>query len=313
MSLHGGSVAIIGSGFIGTSWALVFARAGKKVKVYDTDAEAIANAGNLVSEQIDLLRGAGAPGVTESFVDQMSFTCDLEEALEGASYVQECAPEVLETKIDLFNAFESIVDSTCILASSTSGITASKFTEFMEYRHRALVVHPTNPPHLIPLVEIAPSPWTSRETTNNVIQLMVEIGQSPIVVKREIQGFILNRLQGALLNEALRLAEGEYASTDDIDKAIRDGLGLRWSFMGPFETIDLNAPGGLVDYAARYGEMYREMSRAQSDEVTWDKAVIRKLHDDRRELLARDRLEERQVWRDKRLASLAVHIASQEK
>ena len=104
------------------------------------------------------------------------------------------------------------------------------------------MVHPTNPPHLIPLVEVAPSPWTSEETVNGAYQLLLEVGQSRIIVKKEVQGFILNRLQGALINEPLRLAEGDYASPDDIDRAVRDGLGLRWSFMGPFETIDLNAP-----------------------------------------------------------------------
>ena len=313
MTVRDASVAVVGSGFIGTSWALVFARAGRKVKVYDADAKALANAAPVVKAQINLLLEAFTPGVTEALIDQISFTSDLEEALDGAIYVQECAPEVIDTKVALFQAFESLVDSDCILASSTSGITASKFTEFMQHRDRALVVHPTNPPHLIPLVEIAPSPWTSSETIETVIQLMVEIGQSPIVVRREIPGFILNRLQGALLNEALRLAEGGYASTDDIDKAVRDGLGLRWSFMGPFENIDLNAPEGLADYAARYGEMYREMSRTQCNPVAWAKVLIQKLHDDRRELLARDELEKRQIWRDKRLASLACHIASQEK
>ena len=142
---------------------------------------------------------------------------------------------------------------------------------------------------------------------------MKSIGQSPIVVKKEIQGFILNRLQGALINEALRLAEGDYASTDDIDCAVRDGLGLRWSFMGPFETIDLNAPGGLADYAARYGQMYREMSVSQSSEMKWDVNLIQRIHKDRRSMLEETKIEERQAWRDQSLADLIAHKSKLDK
>ena len=175
------------------------------------------------------------------------------------------------------------------------------------------MVHPTNPPHLIPLVEVAPSPWTSEETVKGAYQIMLEVGQSPIIVKKEIQGFILNRLQGALINEALRLAEGDYASPDDIDCAVRDDLGLRWSFMGPFETIDLNAPGGLADYAERYGNMYRDMSVSQSLEMTWDKNLIDRIHHDRRSILDQSRIEERQAWRDQKLAALIAHKNKKEK
>src|SRR6185437_9310 len=123
-------------------------------------------------------------------------------------------------------------------------------------------------------------------------------GQVPILVRKEIRGFILNRLQGALLAEAFRLYADGYASTEDLDKTVRDGLGLRWSFMGPFETIDLNAPGGIADYCSRYGSTYYELARQQAPQ-RWDDALVRRLEAERREKLPISKVAERVVWRDR--------------
>ena len=305
--------AIIGAGLIGCGWAIVFARAGWHVRLFDLDHNAIRAAESDIQKQLDLMSDFELCENQTRVFGNISYTLNLEEALTDANYVQECGPETLEIKKNLFHDFEKMVKANCILASSTSGIVASKFTENLEIRERALVVHPTNPPHLVPLVEIAPSPWTSNEVVSAIYEIMLSLGQSPIVVNKEIPGFVLNRLQGALLNEALRLAEGNYATAEDIDLAVRDGLGLRWSFMGPFETIDLNAPGGLADYAERYGAMYRGMSVSQSSEATWDKILIDRIHGDRRAILDDSELAQRQVWRDRRLAALIAHKSKQEK
>src|SRR5204863_7331468 len=143
-----------------------------------------------------------------------------------------------------------------ILASSTSAIVASLFTENLKGRARCLVAHPVNPPHLVPIVELVGAPWTTPETIARAKQVYEQIDQVPIVVRREVEGFILNRLQGALLAEAFRLVEDGYVSPQDLDNTVKHGLGLRWSFLGPFETIELNAPGGIPDYCARYGAFY---------------------------------------------------------
>jgi 3-hydroxyacyl-CoA dehydrogenase len=173
-------------------------------------------------------------------------------------------------------------------------------------RARCLVAHPVNPPHLVPLVELSPAPWTTAEVVERACALLESVGQVPIVVRKEIQGFVLNRLQGALLAEAFRLYADGYASADDIDRTVRDGLGLRWSFMGPFETIDLNAPGGIADYCARFGELYYEIAKTQTPR-RWEEALVRRIESERRELLDATELEVRSAWRDRRLMQLVAH------
>ena len=143
-----------------------------------------------------------------------------------------------------------------MLASSTSAILPSAFTEALKGRARCLVVHPINPPYLIPAAEVVPAPWTDAAVVERAAAFLRAAGHAPIVMKREIDGFVMNRMQGALLEEAFRLVAEGYASVEDVDIGIREGLALRWSFMGPFETIDLNAPGGVRDYAERYQQIY---------------------------------------------------------
>jgi L-gulonate 3-dehydrogenase len=138
---------------------------------------------------------------------------------------------------------------------------------------------------------------------------MRSMGHAPIVMKREIDGFVMNRLQGALLEEAFRLVAEGYASIEDVDIGIRDGLALRWSFMGPFETIDLNAPGGVRDYANRYQGIYKQIFPSSQWRADWSGPVMDAIEADRRKRLPADRLAARQVWRDRRLMALAAHKA----
>ena len=132
-------------------------------------------------------------------------------------------------------------------------------------------------------------------------------GHAPIVMKREIDGFVMNRLQGALLEEAFRLVEQGYAGVEDVDVGIREGLALRWSFMGPFETIDLNAPAGVREYAERYQGIYSGIFESTQWRADWSGPVMEKIEAERRVRLAADKLGERQAWRDRRLIALAAH------
>ena len=191
-----------------------------------------------------------------------------------------------------------------VIGSSSSAMPISTITQNLKGQHRCLIVHPANPPHLIPCVEICPGPNTSSLTIEKAKDVFDKSGASSVNVKKEIDGFILNRLQGALLNEALRLYSEGYANSDEIDATIRDGLGLRWAFMGPFETIDLNAPGGIRDYMARYGPMYTAMAKTQTSSPDWSDRVGEKLEIERRKTLPEDQLQERAKKRNLLLKSL---------
>ena len=159
----------------------------------------------------------------------------------------------------------------------------------------------------MPAVEIVPAPWTDAAAVERTRRLMAEAGHAPMVLRREIDGFVVNRLQGALLQEAFRLVADGDASVEDVDIAIREGLALRWSFMGPFETIDLNAPGGVRDYVARYHGIYDRLFEQQTRRADWEGPAIDTIEDERQARLARGDLAKRAAWRDRRLMALAAH------
>jgi L-gulonate 3-dehydrogenase len=300
-------VAIVGSGLIGQAWALVFARAGCEVRMWDAKPEALEKAKLMVAQLAEDLQKSGLVDDAASLMARIR-TCDqLSEALLEVDYVQESAPEILSVKQELYGQLDVLTPAGRVIGSSTSSIPASTFTENLKTRERCLVAHPVNPPYLIPVVEICGAPWTSAEAVQTCMDLMHAVNQKPVHVRREIEGFILNRLQGALLREAFRLVEQGYVDPDGLDVTIREGLGLRWSFMGPFETIDLNAPGGLDDYCGRYGGMYQSIAKDQTSTQPWSPELIEKINKVRREQLPSDALEERRGWRDRRLMALALH------
>jgi L-gulonate 3-dehydrogenase len=302
-------VAVIGSGFVGRAWAISFARAGCEVALWDQDKEASGKAFAYIErllpdlEANDLLNGSGAGEVAA----RIRVAATLESALEGAVHVQENTPEDVEVKRAVFARLDAAAPADAVLASSTSAILPSAFTESLKGRARCLVIHPINPPYLIPAAEIVPAPWTDPSVVERAAKFLRAAGHAPIVMKREIDGFVMNRLQGALLEEAFRLVEQGYAGVEDVDVGIREGLALRWSFMGPFETIDLNAPGGVRDYADRYQGIYSGIFQSTQWRADWSGPVMDKVESERRKSLAADRLGERQAWRDRRLIALAAH------
>ena len=300
-------IAIIGAGLIGRSWAIVFARAGREVALHDSDPASLeANLATL-DASLDDLHSAGLLAEPPAKVRaRIRIAGTLEEALAGAAYVQENVAETVQAKRTIFARMDALAAPDTILASSTSTVPASAFSEGLAGRARCIVAHPVNPPHLVPLVELSPAPWTASEVIERARQLQLSVGQVPIVVKKEIQGFILNRLQAALLAEAWRLYEDGYASAEDIDATVRDGLGLRWSFMGPFETIDLNAPAGVADYVARYGQVLYEINASQTPR-RWSGECLARLEAERRQVLPAAGLVDRQAWRDRRLMALLAH------
>lgn len=304
-------IAVIGAGLIGRAWSIVFARAGFTVALWDPVPAAVPAARDFIAARLPELAEAGLLADPPAAVlARLHPAASLAEAVAEAAHVQENGPERVEDKRALFAELDRLAPPAAILASSTSGIPASAFTETLAGRARCLVAHPVNPPYLVPLVELCPAPWTAPETVAATRALMERAGQVPVTVKQEREGFVLNRLQGALLAEAFRLLEQDAISPEDLDATIKHGLGLRWSFMGPLETIDLNAPGGLAEYCARFGGLYSRMQREMTP-LDWSEALVARLEAVRRAVLPADRLGERTAWRDRRLMALAAHKRGQ--
>jgi L-gulonate 3-dehydrogenase len=305
------NVAVIGAGLIGRAWSIVFARAGFNVTLWDQFPLQTTQALGFIGDRLPELRTAGLladePDVVLARIKPM---VSLWEAVRDAEYIQENSPERVDVKIGVFTELERAARPDAVIASSSSGIPASAFTEHLKTRNRCLIAHPVNPPYLVPLVEICPAPWTDPAVTERTRAIMVEAGQVPATLKKEVDGFALNRLQGALLAEAFRLLDDDVISPADLDALVKHGLGLRWSFMGPLETIDLNAPGGLADYCNRYGPLYATMQE-QMKPLEWDAALVNRLHDARRAELPANMQAVRQEWRDRRLMALLAHKATQ--
>ncbi len=301
--------AIVGAGFIGRAWAISFARAGHEVALWDQDGDApgkaLAYIDSLLPElaKLDLLNGNSMAQVRQ----RMRGVAGLEVALADADYVQENTPEILDVKRAIFARLDQAAKPDAILASSTSALLPSRFTDHLAGRARCLVVHPLNPPYLIPAAEVVPAPWTDPAIVSRTAELLRAAGHAPIVMKRELDGFVMNRLQGALLEEAFRLVAGGHASVEDVDIGIREGLALRWSFMGPFETIDLNAPGGVRDYVERYESIYQRLHPSMRERADWGGPVLKEIEAERRKRLPATELQTRQAWRDRHLMALAAH------
>lgn len=300
-------IALIGTGLVGFGWGIVFASAGRQPVFYDSDQEAISKSlrefeaslealkrYDLIDEEPDAIRA------------RVCIASSMEEAVDGAMYVQESIPERADLKRLMFERLDAIVPPEITLASSTSTIPISSFTEHLRGRNRCVVAHPGTPPHLLRLVEIVPAPWTSPAVVESTGALLEACGQIPTVLKKEVQGFILNRLQYAVIAECYRLWEDGVASIEDIDKTVREALGLRWSFMGPMETISLNAPAGVPDYHERYGEIVYEVNATQNAR-RWDQDSVKRLEAER--LKSRPAMDTggRRAWRDRRLMALLAH------
>ncbi|ONN63936.1 3-hydroxyacyl-CoA dehydrogenase [Herbaspirillum sp. VT-16-41] len=304
-------IAVIGAGLIGRAWAIVFARAGYRVDLWDAVPQALQGCRQLLQDNLADLASHGLIDETPQTVLARIHTADsLAAALHDAILVQENVKETVDVKRAIFAEMDSLAAPQTILTSSTSWIPTSAFSEHLPGRDRILVAHPVNPPYLVPLVELAPAPWTSAATVERARDIYTRAGQSPVVLNKEITGFLLNRIQGAVLNEALNLYENGYATAADLDKVLKDGLGLRWSFMGPFETIDLNAPEGVLDYARRYGHTYRDVAKTQAPNE-WNSETLERIEAERRAALPADQLGERARWRDNRLMGLIAHKRKQ--
>lgn len=301
----GPRVAIVGAGIIGSSWALVFARAGWQVRVFARHA-AVRDSLHTRVLRTAVAAQAIAPGVTpDEIVARIAVSTTLEEAVEGASWVQESIEESREAKASCFAEMDAAAPTESILASSTSSIGASLFAAGLAGQHRCLVAHPATPPHLLPVIEVVPAPFTANAVVQRAFAILREVGQVPVLVRSERPGFVMNRLQVAVLTEMFAVVRDGLMSPADVDALIRDGFGLRWAFLGPMEGIDLNAPGGIADYLARYGFMFEQAARERgaTEPVVTDE-LRETLQAAMRERLPLEGIPGRIAWRDRRISAL---------
>ena len=300
-------VALIGCGLIGQSWAVSFLRAGFDVSLFDPVEGVTVQAKENIKAKLSDLQNHGLlenKNISD-YLDKIHLARDISQAVGGSIYVQESGPEDLDIKKELTKNIDAATPDDIPIASSTSGIPTSLYASDVQGKYRCLVAHPINPPHLIPAVEIVPAPFTSEAITQNVKEIIISIDKEPLELKKEIPGFVVNRLQGALLSEAFNLVKDGISTAEDIDKAISQGLGLRWSFMGPFQTIHLNAPEGIAGYVERYEKMYREMFN--KPDMDWSSVVKLGLEEELLNLYQLSDREKQEKERDDKLTKLFLH------
>lgn len=250
-------VAVVGGGTVGASWAAYFLAHGLDVSATDPDPSGEQLLRRRIEQAWPALEAMGlSPGAG---VARLSFSADLEEALDGADYVQECAPEREELKIDLLGRIDGALDPEVVIASSSSGLLISRLQSSCTHPERCLIAHPFNPPHLMPLVELVGGSGTSQETIERAADFYRAIGKHPIVVRKEVVGHIANRFQAAIIREAAHLLREDVASAEDIDAAIVYGPGARWAMMGPLLTFHLaGGEGGIAHFLDHLGDAYND-------------------------------------------------------
>ncbi|XP_052047308.1 lambda-crystallin homolog [Apodemus sylvaticus] len=305
-----GGVVIVGSGLIGRSWAMLFASGGFKVKLYDIEQQQITHALENIRKEMKSLEQSGSLKGSLSAEQQLSLISgcgNLAEAVEGAMHIQECVPENLELKKRIFAQLDRIVDDRVILSSSSSCLLPSKLFTGLAHGKQCIVAHPVNPPYYVPLVELVPHPETAPATMDRTYALMRKIGQSPVRVLKEIDGFVLNRLQYAIISEAWRLVEEDIVSPNDLDLVMSDGLGMRYAFIGPLETMHLNAEG-VISYCERYSEGMKRVLKTFGPVPEFSGATVKKVNEDMCMKVPDDpeQLAARRQWRDDCLMKLSI-------
>jgi ketoreductase RED1 len=248
------NAAVIGAGTIGLSWTALFAHHGLTVRVTDPRpdlAEAIADALKTFAPHL---------GTTaEDLASRVQVAADVTESVKAADVVQENGPENVEFKKDLFKQLVEEAPKHALLLSSSSAIPSTAFTGEID-GGRILIGHPFNPPHLIPLVEVVPGERTSEESVEKAVEFYTFLGRTPVVERKEIPGFVGNRLQNALSREAIYLVEQGVVTPEDLDKVITNSLGIRWATVGPFLGSHLGGgPGGYRHMAGHIGKSMKKM------------------------------------------------------
>jgi carnitine 3-dehydrogenase len=301
------NVACIGSGLIGQGWATLFAARGYAVAMHDLTDERLEQAVRRVNLNLGFLEANGrlAPGAAGTAYKCVRTTTSLKEALNSADYVQESVPDNYGDKKKIFTEMDGLAPPGAILASSSSGLLMSEIQTVVQRPERCLLVHPFLPVHLLPLVEVVGGDKTAPETIQTTCRIMEDLGKAPVRLKREVPGYIVNRLQAAVLREAIDLVTSGVADAEEVDRAFCAGMGMRDPFIGPLLRAYL-AGDGIESFLENYAASYRvrwesmagwnEISPSQRDvlvESVRDMAIVRE-----------NELEKIKNWRDRMLIEI---------
>jgi len=302
------NITCVGCGLVGQGWATLFALSGYQVILEDVDEKRLDDAIKRIARQMHFLEESGLASGAEKALTRIRRTTMLSEAVAKADYVQESVYESYAAKKEIYGKMDKVAKPEVILASSSSGLMMTEIQKAAEHHpERCIVVHPWNPSYLVPLVELSPGEKTSQNTTERTYKLMQDIGKVPVVLRKEVPGFIANRLSAALWREALNLVDTGVASAEDVDKAIVNGPGLRWAIMGPYLTYHLGGGKGGIEYLLRH----IDVSKAKWLETmakwteTPDSAVekaVQGVHE--MKLVKEHNYEELEDWRDKTMVDI---------
>ena len=300
-------IGILGAGLIGASWASFFAAQGLNVRIYDVNQEvkqqSLGVAENNLQRLVKLeLLSAEAKAVG---LQNLQLVDSMQELLTDVEYVQESVIEDYEIKADVYRQFEQSAPETAILASSSSGLLMTRMQSVMQHPGRALIAHPFNPPHLIPLVELVPGEQTAPETVERVRDFFQQLGKYPVILNKEVPGHIANRLAAAIWRESLALLDEGVASVEDIDAALCQGPGLRWALMGQHLIYELG--GGEGGYQKFFDTIGASFEAYWEDMQTWTRipeSAKAKAVAGTQKYLEQQGRAERAVWRDEKLARI---------
>ncbi|MEO0654272.1 MAG: 3-hydroxyacyl-CoA dehydrogenase NAD-binding domain-containing protein [Pseudomonadota bacterium] len=297
------TITILGAGSIGISFAAVFLDAGATVTLVEPDAERRAGIAAGITKQTEAIETArlktGSNGT-------LLVVARFSEAPATVDMVLECGPEDLDIKRRIFAGLLSETEDGTILATASSAIPMSRIVPDRDAQRWCLVAHPVNPPAVLRLIELVPAPGTSSSAAETAAAVFADTGFTPVTLGAEVEGFALNRLQGAVLREAYRLVDEGVLGANEIDTVMRLGLGPRWALSGPFETAELNTPGGITAHADRMGPAYKRMGEARGETVDWSSELIGKVAADRRQVLPQDQIPLRAAWRVGAVAQLVA-------
>jgi 3-hydroxyacyl-CoA dehydrogenase len=304
-------IALVGLGTIGRGWAVLFAKAGFAVTAFDISPAAMSEARADVTSTLEQLAAQGMLDSAAAAAARIEWVSSLEAAVTGAALVQESVPERLELKRAVLAQLDRVAPAAAIIASSCSSLLPTDLFGELPGQERCLIAHPFNPPYLIPLVELLPGRRTGSNTLLAMRKLMLQLGQSPVIIQRAVPGYVANRLQAAVVNEAMHLVGEGVISPEDLDRCMTQGLGRRWAFLGPFETMDLNAEGGIATYACNFRQGYAEIGRDLHSGAPWSDEAIAAVVRSRRDRLDLQSLKARREWRDQRLLRMQLQARSE--